>query len=635
VAFLAPLFLIGAAAAIVPIVLHLFKRHTERHVRFAAVAMLRGAPVEHAARHRLRELLLLALRAGALVLLALAFARPYFRAAAATNGGLTVVAIDTSLSMSAPAQVARTRQLAHESLRNVPAGDDVAVVTFADTARVAVQPTQYRGVAASAIDAARPGFGATRYRAGLDAAGQLFAGRAGTIVVITDLQANGWDAGDHAAVPQSVRIEVKNAVKDVGAPPDNLSIADFHADGDRLVATIRNSSTRARNVPARLTIDGRPAGVVVAQVGAHDTASVSFPAVRGPSASLMAGSVAHVAIDDPDGFQGDDARYALTTSTTSASTLLVTTTGDVDRDAWYVHQALLAGRSAGRVPDVAGVSAAQLGSWSGEQLSRFAAVVLLSTRGLERRGREHLAAYVNAGGGLLVAAGPDLDGDVVADVLGVGTPLQVTSTAAASAEGQSLAPADVRHPIFRSFGAEIASLGLVRFRNAARVSGPSCQTLAKFTSGDAAILDCVAGSGRSVVVASDLNNRWNDFPIRASFMPFLDQAVRYLSSGESRGTAYLVGEVPPGVPAVPGVVMVNGSGADRGSRRVVVNVDPRESDVDRMSAADFQASIARLKDVASRDVRADVASQESHQHLWQYLLATMIVALAVEGVVSA
>lgn len=625
-AFLSPLFLAGAIAAIVPIALHLFRRHAEQRVRFAAVALLKGAAVEHAARRRPRELLLLALRVSALVLLALAFARPFFRAAAATSGGLTVVAIDTSLSMSAPATVRRARQLARDAVRSASAGDDVAVVTFADRAAVVVPPTPDRSLASAAIDAVTPGFGSTRYRAGLAAAGQLFAGRTGAIVVVTDLQASGWDAGDTAAVPESVRVDVKN----VDAPLENLSVAGLRVDGERLMATIRNSGARARDARARLSIDGRPAGVAAAQLGAHDMAEVSFP--------LRAGGVAVVTVDDPEGIPGDNARYALLANTASAATLVVTTT-DLDADAWYVHQALLASRPAGKAVDVTGVSAAQLGAWSGDRLSRFSTVILVSTRGLERRGRENLAAYVNAGGGLLIAAGPDVDGDVVADVLGPGAPLEMQRPAGdpemvAPQHSLSLAPADLRHPIFRSFGADAASLGLVQFHGAARISGPSCQTLARFTSGDAAILDCTAGNGRGIVIASDLNNRWNDFAIRASFVPFLDQTLRYLSNSESRGTEYLIGEVPDGIPEVPGVANVDGSSGSRGSRVIVVNVDPRESEADRMPAADFQAWITRLKDAASTDVRADVAEQESRLHLWQYLVATAMVVLAIEGLVA-
>ena len=101
--FLSPLFLAGAAAAAVPIVLHLLKREPEARMKWAAVRLLKRAPVEHTARRHLRELILLALRVAAFVLLALAFARPFFATGAAVaSSSVTIVALDTSYSLSAP-----------------------------------------------------------------------------------------------------------------------------------------------------------------------------------------------------------------------------------------------------------------------------------------------------------------------------------------------------------------------------------------------------------------------------------------------------------------------------------------------------------------------------------------------------
>ncbi|HUK32858.1 MAG TPA: BatA domain-containing protein [Vicinamibacterales bacterium] len=617
--FLAPLFLAGAAAAAVPIVLHLLRQHTERRVRFAAVSLLQGAPVEHAARRQLRQWLLLALRVAALVLMAFAFARPFFRSPAARGGRLTVIAIDTSLSMSTPAQVTRARQRAHDALRDAPSGDDVAVVTFDDRAVVALQPTPSRRLAASAIDAAAPGYRSTNYRAALAAAGELFRGRAGTIAIVTDLQANGWDAGGRAAVPDGIRVEPL----DVGSSKDNIAVTDVRSDGDRVVATVMNVAAQSREVRATLTIDGMHAGTAVVQVGPNGTSEVVFSGIH-------AGGIAEVTVDDREGIAGDNSRYAFLDGTSGVAALVVTTNGDLEKDAWYVRHALSAGAAGTpRTRDVVGVSAVQLGTWTDDRLSRFAAVVVLSSRGLERRGRERIAAFVAAGGGLLVAAGPDVDGDVIADVLGAGNSLEVTPS---GPQPLSLVPADARHPIFRPFGGEIGAMTLVRFRNAARVSGTNCEAIARFTSGDAAVLDCPAGIGRAVVVASDLDNRWNDFPIRASFVPFLDETVRYLSNARLRAAEYLTGEVPSGVPAVPGVVITRDV---HGPRRVIVNVDPRESEVDRMSAADFETSVGRLNEASAREVRADVEGQESHQHAWQYLMAAVVLVLFAEGIVAA
>src|ERR1700716_2082163 len=102
IAFLSPLFLAGAAAAAVPVVLHLLKREPEPRVKFSAVKLLRRAPVEYTEKRQLRELMLLALRIAALVLLAVGFARPFFSTGAAAGAAaVTVVVLDTSYSMSA------------------------------------------------------------------------------------------------------------------------------------------------------------------------------------------------------------------------------------------------------------------------------------------------------------------------------------------------------------------------------------------------------------------------------------------------------------------------------------------------------------------------------------------------------
>jgi hypothetical protein len=131
IGFLSPLFLAGAAAVAIPIAIHLFYRRTEPVVDFAATRYLRRAPVEQAQRRRLRELLLLALRVAALILLALAFARPYIsQSAAALAARGTMVLIDTSVSMSGPGQFERARALADQIVRNAAAGDVVGVMSF-------------------------------------------------------------------------------------------------------------------------------------------------------------------------------------------------------------------------------------------------------------------------------------------------------------------------------------------------------------------------------------------------------------------------------------------------------------------------------------------------------------------------
>jgi hypothetical protein len=625
ITFLAPLFLAGAAAAAIPVLLHLLKREPEQRVRFSAVRLLRSAPVEHTSRRHLRELLLLALRIAALLLLAFAFARPFFTSGAAHAGsGITVIALDTSMSMSAPGQFDRAKQLARQAIDR--AGDDqLAVVAFADEARVMAEAGSNRGTALAAIDGAQPGFGATSYRAALNAAADQLKGRRGRIVVVTDLLENGWDAGERAAIPASARIDVV----DVGALPANLSVRAVRVDGDRVVATIHNHGAQPRDAHVRLftssgSAERRSAGETTVPVGADQSTDVSFPGVRAQYAT--------VEVDDPQGIQPDNRRFVVVENAGRPRVLIVGSAGDLPREAFYLQQALLAGKD-NRPLEVEGVAAAALAGWDAERLNRYVAVVLVSTKALERHGRELIAGFVRNGGGMLVTAGPDVDGAVLAEALG-GTNVTIATPSASPRDMQvrSLAPADVRHPVFQMFGSGASALGLVQFHRVSAMRAPDCQTLGRFTTGEAALVDCPTGEGRALILASDLDNRWNDFPRHATFVPFVQETLRYISGARPRTSEYLVGEVPAGLQPVPGVYPLRGAGAER--RLVAVNVDPAESDPARLTAEEFQTAVTRLEDTAEGDRRVEAREREDSQHIWRYLLALMIAMLIVESVVA-
>lgn len=626
--FLAPLFLLGAAAAALPIVLHLLRREPEARVKFAVVRMLRRAPVERTDRRRLRELLLLALRVAALLLLALAFARPFFASGVASESAeVTVVALDTSLSVSAPGRFERAKELARAAIGRARAGDLVGVLIFADEARVAAAPSDDRGLALSAIDAATTRSGATRYAAALNQAAELFGGRRGTIVVVTDLQESGWDAGDRAAVPDSVGIEVV----DVGAPPSNLAVTAVRLINDRVVATIRSANPEkgmAREARVRLTVDERPGGDGAVTVGANQSADVTLPGARGLTAS--------VSVDDRDGIQGDNVRYLVLETSTRPAVLVVTADGDLSRDAFYVGHALAAEGNGGATYRIAAASAAQVSTWDRARLAEHSAVLLLSTRGLERSGRALVAEYTRRGGGVLVAAGPQVDGEVLADAFsGLFTLADppASGAGAPSAGPRAFAPADFRHPLFQAFGANAGSLGLVAFERVAVIRGTACQILARFTTGETALLDCTAGDGRALVLASDLDRQWNDFPRHATFVPFLHEAMRYLAGSRPRAAEYLIGETPPGVPSTPGIHAVPRSEGGA-PRRVAVNVDPAESDPARLTTEQFQSAVTRTPDTAQAVERVEERQQEDRQRLWQYALGALLGVMLIESLVA-
>jgi hypothetical protein len=617
-AFLSPLFLVGAAAAAIPIAIHLFYRRAEPVIEFAAMRYLRQAPVEESRRRRLRELLLLALRVTALVLLACAFARPYLAGAAVASGAATVVLIDTSVSLSAPGQFDRARDRAADVVRAAPATHAVAVLTFANAADVVAPLSADRAGALAAIGQLEPGAGATRFRAALQRAGEELGGRQGRIVVVTDLQESGWDATTDGGIPDGVTVEVEV----IDGPAANLAVTALRVEAGEAVAVVQSFSPQPVTEQVVFTAES---GVQQRRLGAVPVALApgGSAEARLPLAGVQGGAVT-ASIGDREGFLADNARHAVLDSDNAVSVLVLTASGQPS-EVLYLDRALAVVDGPGGFRFRA-IRAAAFAAFEAGDLD---VVVVAGTEGLDERGRARLAQFLRDGGGLLVTAGPDVDPAILAEALGglVSTGWRVRPAAAVR-----FAPADGRHPVFRPFGG-VGTLGNVTFARSALVDAPDgARVLARYSDGTPALVEERAGAGRVLVFGSDLNYRWNDFPLQPAFVPFVHEMMRYLASPRTLRSEYLVGELAGASGATPGVVQL-GANQPR-ARRVAVNPDPRESDPRRMTADAFQAGISRLQAGAAYEAQAEARRQEDVQGLWWYGLLLLVVSLAAEGLLG-
>ena len=619
ISFLSPLFLIGARAAAVPILLHLFHRKTDVVINFPAVSLLTRAPVPYHRRRQLRELILLALRIAALVLLAVSFARPYLAGAAApASAPLTVVVLDTSMSLSAPGQFARAQQAAWQAVASAPAADAVALITFSDAATVVVPPTSDRNAVRSAVSAATAGAGGTRYRTALASASEVIGARAGRVVIITDLQQAGWEANDAGSLLDGVAVRVVA----VAGPTGNLAVTSAMRRDRSVMATVQNYGPDEARSLVTLMVDGQQAAQATATMAPFSASGVELRGTLGDAGA------AQVVIEDTNGYQPDNVRFlALDPSPAVAITAVVADpTGAVG--GIYVERALaVAGGGGEFVVTVA--DGRVLSKWTASELSRQAAVVILGTRTLDRHGRELLKTYLVGGGQVLLTLGPDVDPGTLTDVIGIDAgvmPAPVRSTDA------TLVATDSRHPIFRPFLLPSGALGDVQVDQHRRLRDQAGRVvLARLSGGDAALTEQAVGQGRLLVFASDFDNQWSRFPLQPSFVPFAVETARYLTRGRQQRRDFTLPDVPAGVPAAPGTVS---SGAGVTARRVVVNVDVRESSLSATSVDEFTKNITRTNRAGDRAVVDGARVAEERQRWWQVGLLMMLVALAGEALVG-
>jgi hypothetical protein len=590
VSFLSPLFLIGAIAAAVPILLHLFHRKTEVVIDFPAVRLLKRAPVQQHRRRRLRELLLLALRVAALLLLALSFARPYFAGSSAPDSvPLTVIAVDTSMSMSAPGQMDRARAAATRAADAAPATHALALVGFGDAANVVVEPTTDRSAITSAIARLNANATGTRFRSALARSSEIIGAREGRVVVVSDLQQSGWESNDDGGLPDGVGIEV------IGVPPPegNLAVTSAERRDRRIVASIQNYADIEVRAPIRLFAGGRELAKTEVTLAARAAADAEL------LGSLPTGD-AEIRVDDLTGYQADNVRKVLLDPGPAVPIAVVVTDPTGSTGGLYVERALTVAGD-GHEFDVDVRDGREVAKWNEADQSRIAAIFVLGTRTLDRSGRDIVRNYLNRGGQVLLAAGPDVDPGTLSDVLG--TRLSFDE-APVRTPGATMIVSDGRHPIFRPFLNPSGPLGDVQVEQYRRLKEQDDRTvLARFSGGDAALTEQAVGQGRLIVFTSDLDNEWSRFPLNPAFVPFAVETARYLTKA-------------------------------RRPKQTVTAVDARESNPAATTVDEFTNAIERTTRSGLLEARNAAREVEDRQRWWQVGLVIMLIALAGEALVG-
>jgi Aerotolerance regulator N-terminal/von Willebrand factor type A domain len=590
--FLSPLFLIGVIAAAVPILLHLFHRKTEVVIDFPAVSLLKRAPVQQHRRRRLRELLLLALRVAALLLLALSFARPYFADAVAPNSvPLTVIAVDTSMSMSAPGQMDRARAAATSAANAAPASHALALIGFGDAATVVVPPTTDRSAITSAIPQLNANATGTRFRTALARASELVGTREGHVVVVSDLQQSGWESNDDGGLPDGVGVEVIS----VSPPAGNLAITSAERRDRRVVASIQNYGNAEVRTPVRLFAAGKEIARLDVTMAARGAADAEL------AGALPAGGDVEVRVDDATGYEADNARKVLLEPVPAVPIAVVVADPTGSTAGLYVERALqVAGN--GREFDVEVRDGRQIVKWTEADRSRMAAMFVLGTRTLDRSGREMIRNYLSGGGQVLLAAGPDVDPGTLSDVLGTNLAFD---EAPVRTPGATMIASDGRHPIFRPFLNPSGALGDVQVEQHRRLKDQSGATvLARFSGGDAALTEQAVGQGRLIVFTSDLDNAWSRFPLNPAFVPFAVETARYLTRNIS-----LARRGPEGATAA-------------------------ESNPAATTVEEFTNAIERTTRAGVTEASNTAREVEDRQRWWQIGLVLMLVALAGEALLG-
>ena len=532
--FFAPWFLAGVAAVGLPIWLHLLKKHRSEPLPFSSL-MFFEPHIQSSIKHRrLRYLILFALRTALFALLALAFANPYVQRKTPPQsraGEVTVLAVDNSLSMQAGDRLATAKQMAKSAISRLRPGQRAEVLTFGSRVQVMSEVTDDHAPLNAAVDAIEPSDARTSFaelvRSTRSIARSLRLPL--KIDLYSDMQQSGMPNLSDVRLSDDVRLEPHEIGKDV----PNFTVENVVAPRrvydnrkSRVLATIAGFDSKKATRAVSLLLNNRVIETKTVEVPENGRANAEFLSLEVP----FGRNKGEVRIDGADALSADDHFY-FSVERADARHALFVHEADNSRDLLYFKAALEAsGQSAFVMDPVAAEQSANISP------AKYAFVVLSDVGQLPAAFENELRSYVRNGGSVLIALGHNSVGRIKAPVFDG----QIEGTRYAGREGdrfQTAAWLDASHPSIQSDN----RWDDVKFYQAIRIAPGNARVAARLSDGTPLLIDQQEGQGRVLIFASTFDNVANDFPLHASFVPFVEQTARYLGRLEGGPGSVQVG----------------------------------------------------------------------------------------------
>ncbi|MDA1113649.1 MAG: VWA domain-containing protein [Planctomycetota bacterium] len=539
--FAAPLVLWALPLVLVPIIIHLLQKRRFRRVEFSAMDFLMRAVRRTRRRVLLEDVLLLILRTLAVLFLILALARPNSEDLPLVLGRdarAEVLILDASLSMNhlgeGQSAYGKALSIAAKRLRELdPKMEDRAAVIRAGmrAERVASgDPDEVRSVLEE-LEMADPSQG--------DLLGALHAAARTvedlgpdpsriSVTVLTDLQANTWniESGFSAPFAELVALGCDVQVLDCGASlRPNVGVTGIELSTPRLVRgdscsvliSLRNFGETEATVQATLLMDETPIASESFVLGGRQPMDWNVAV-----APIKSGARALEVRLEHDALVGDDTRASIL-DVGDGFRVMIAGEASAPQDTPNVFDGMWRYLSLGEWAPLR-PTALPLPLVDQEALAEFDLLILADAGRVPLRTAEGIASFVKAGGGLMIALGPQTGQGELQNLLqqlgavglSVGTPIQAVESPARLDIVDANTPAlrffnDVRwkplltevpHATYRPLNvdpnlAENLHIGL-RF----------LQQDANLDSG-AALVDWKLGQGQVAVLASSPLPGWN------------------------------------------------------------------------------------------------------------------------------
>jgi hypothetical protein len=562
--------ILGAVALGLPIAIHFLTKPRPMRLPLSTIRFVREAIQQRRAKHRLRDIIILTLRTCALLLIAIAIARPLWGekpliSTTESTAAARVVILDCSQSMGATATgiqlFERARSVAAGYLGDQPSVQGNLILAGASSRPVFERLSGNYTALRQELTAATVRPERLNVQAALDHAAKLLnqaeaLERKRELIIVSDFQRTSWAAADFSGLPQDTVIQLESV-----APKEPLSnLAILRVGGPsraeqgrevRLEVEVGNYSMTARNARVEVVLGS---AVYQLQGLCPPWMKTTLTADIAPQAAGWQGGEARL-LDVQDALAADNSR-AFVLEVRPLPMFVLLTRQPTDRkpsSSYFLETALSPSLRAGRKDDR--VKRMDPGQIDRDILTSADVIVIDHPGKLSQETLQLLASLMRRGRGILYVTSEGVDATNLQLLKqAAGTDLQLPVEFQPPPPGQLRRnlflpddPKEVKRdqPPFSIFGDELkAVLGLVRFSgglSSRRVEGGlSDDILASYNDRSACLVVTACGAGTLAVLNTDLGA--SNFAKERPFVTFLGELIGRLLGRSRLGDTAVSGE---------------------------------------------------------------------------------------------
>ncbi|MCC9608001.1 BatA domain-containing protein [Blastopirellula sp. JC732] len=684
--FLTGAFLFGALAIAAPLLFHLIRRTPKAHYEFSSLMFLKPSPPKLTRRSRLDEWLLLLLRALAILLLAFAFMRPYFRTQAelslndAPQRHIAIL-IDRSASMRRGELWEKAVQEVESALDDLEDTDEVSLFAYDEKLEMLLAPegadsvnrAERRELVREKLKELSPTWGGSNLGAALLGVAERLETADDTrqthaalqILLVGDLQSGSQlDALQMSEWPETVRVDV-HAVAPKTEGNARVRLVETSADETDDAGPPR---VRVRNAAGS---DVEQFEVVWSDGESDRSRQVSFYVPPGESLVLEVpaehGAIAPDRVllrGDGPGMEFDNAFYQVPAIQEQIKLAYFGADRDDDPEQMRFYLARAFDETPARKVDIEAIEGDAMPNWEFDSEPRFA-VIAGSLSEAQQKG---LDGYLNQGGDALVVLRDD---QMISD-LGKWLGGVVSTEAEPASSKQSyalLGSIDFQHPLLAPFaGARYNDFTKIRFWRHRRVSlkeVDAATVIASYTDNTPALWSIERGKGTLYVMSAGWNRDDSQLALSTKFIPLLSRWLELAARGGLAAQSYVVNQPVPLPPAegkrsvktpdgevqelaqeettftattVPGIYTLIDAGNET---KFAVNVADAESETDPLDVGRLEQFNVVLGAAPTQAAQLDQLRQlrdaelENRQKIWKWLVVAVLALLGVETLLAA